>query len=176
MKSSAERPGTIHNHGWFYYLGLQQHSKLDPPTFICTYFCLLIICLAHNCWLHDLPHNTENFVSVWKDNCILASSHMFEFVLNTFIFVLQSFAVFISQYASIRSAEWPWTVTQKARYLYLGVQEQSKFPFVCQQTFMFVSFFPKKSTLPSSGSTHQLPQMKWKHTFTTPTVALRLNS
>ena len=30
----------------------------------------------------------------------------------------------------------------------------------CQYTFMFVSFFPTKSTLPSSGSIHPLPQLK----------------
>ena len=36
----------------------------------------------------------------------------------------------------------------------------------CQYTFMFVSFFPTKSTLPSSGSIHPLPQLKWKHTLT----------
>ena len=74
--------------------------------------------------------------------------------------VFQSFAVFTYQFVFIRSAERSWTVTQKGRFHCLGVQEQSKFSFACQHTFMFVSLFPTKSTLPSSGFTNQLLQLK----------------
>ena len=109
--------------------------------------------------LHDPPHFTDILVLVSTKNCIFTSLFMFEFAYVWICLtpMLHSFAIFPSQCALIGSAEQPWIFTQNGRFHYLGVQKQSKFPFVCWQTFIFV--------WPSSGSTHQPPQMKWGHVF-----------
>ena len=68
------------------------------------------------------------------------------------------FQSFYPRCAPTDSAEWPWTTTQKGLLHFLGVQDQSKFPFVCWYRFM--------SVWSSSGPIHQSPQLKRRHTFT----------
>ena len=96
-----------------------------------THFYLPGQCTIH-CF-HDLPHFTEIFVLLSTENCIFTSLFMFKFkyVWTCFIPMFNAFVMFPSQCAPIGSAERPWAATQKDRFHYLGVQEQSKFPFVC---------------------------------------------
>ena len=46
----------------------------------------------------------------------------FEDVCICFIPMFQSFAIFLSQFAPIGSAKWPWTATQKGRAYHLDMQ------------------------------------------------------
>ena len=135
-------------HAWFWSCLYMFHSfaiflsqcvplgsvELSTNTF-------LIAWPAHNL-LIALPASLYKFicVSISVDSCILASLFMFEleYVWICFIPVFHSFAIFPSQYAPMGSAERPWTTTQKSWLHHLGVQEQSKFPFVCGHTFLFV--------------------------------------
>ena len=125
---------------------IHQHtfSCLAGAKFVdCTTCLTLQICLSFN---FSGQLHSRQFIYVWVRIC-----------LNIFHSCVL-FAIFPSQCAPISSAEQPWTTSQKEWLHYLGVQEQSKFPFVYRHTFLFV--------WPSSGSTHQSPPLKWKHTFT----------
>ena len=114
---------------------------------------------AHNLLIALLASHTIKFCFDLNRQLHFCQSSYFIFLnlkmSECFILMFHSFAIFPSPCAPLGSAEQPWTATQKGRLRYLDVQNQSKLPFVWRHTFMFVPIFPTKSTLPSSGSTHQ---------------------
>ena len=59
------------------------------------------------CSLHQLPHHTDNFGSVFTDTCVLAFSHMFAFfyVWICFIPMLHVFVIILSQRVPTGSEE-----------------------------------------------------------------------
>ena len=63
------------------------------------------------------PGQTVTFFPVYLF-CIFE----FEDVCICFIPMFQSFAIFLSQFAPIGSAKWPWTATQKDRAYHLDMQ------------------------------------------------------